>query len=304
MNSDHPAHPPRPLLNRRALLTGGAGIAAAAALATTAGPAAAHPSNTGRFEDKVVAITGATSGIGRAAALAFAAEGAKVGFCGRREDLGAQLEQEIRDAGGEAGFIPADVRDEDDVARFVEEVVNRYGGMHIALNNAGIQYRLPITEMSADEWDDTFATNTRGVFLSIKYQAPRIQASGGGVILVTGSANEFATRPALSAYAASKSAVTNLVRTAAIELGPDIRVISLAPGTTDTAIVDAWKPEELSDEDWEAYKAGPLGDNVDGLGRIAQPEEMATAALALASNDMSFQTGVTVLVDGGMAAGL
>ncbi|MFD0560543.1 NAD(P)-dependent dehydrogenase (short-subunit alcohol dehydrogenase family) [Stackebrandtia endophytica] len=304
MHAESRATPTRSLINRRALLTGGAGIAAAATLAATANPAAAHQPASGRFTDKVVAITGATSGIGRAAALAFAAEGAKVAFCGRREDLGGQVEREIRKAGGDAKFIRADVRDETDIARFIEAVVDRYGALHIALNNAGIQYRLPITQMSADEWDDTFATNARGVFLCIKHQAPHIQAAGGGVIMVTGSANEFATRPALSAYAASKGAVTNLVRTAAIELGPDIRVISLAPGTTDTALVDAWKPEDVSDEEWEAYKAGPLGANVDGLGRIAQPEEMATAALALASNDLSFQTGVTVLVDGGMVAGL
>jgi NAD(P)-dependent dehydrogenase (short-subunit alcohol dehydrogenase family) len=293
-------------VGRRSLLTGAAGIAGMTGFAQAA--SAAPASATRRYEGKVVLVTGATSGIGREAAIAFAGEGAKVGFCGRREALGREVEREIKRKGGEATYIRADVRDPGQIKTFVDRVAQKYGGLHVALNNAGIQHRKRIADMSLAEWEDTMATNARAVFLGIKHQAPHIARSGGGVILVTGSANEFATREYISAYAASKGAISGLVRTAAIEYGSTsrIRVVALSPGTTNTAMVDAWRPilaPGVSDEQWEQAKAGPQP-GIDGLKRMAQPKEMATAALALASDDMSFLTGVSVLVDGGMLAGI
>lgn len=297
-------------LGRRSVLAGA--LASAAGIAVTAVPANATPSAAAvarRYEGKVVLITGATSGIGRASAVAFAREGAKVGFCGRREQLGRQVEREIRQAGGEATYIKADVRDARQVKTFVDRVAQKYGGLHVAMNNAGVQHLKPLHDMDVEDWDDTQATNTRGVFLCIKHEAPYIRDSGGGVILVTGSANEFATRPMIGAYAASKGGVTGLVRAAAIEYGAapwNIRVVALSPGTTNTPMVDAWRPvlaPDANDEEWEALKAGPQA-GIDGLKRMAQPTEMATAALALASSDMSFLTGTSVLIDGGMLAGL
>jgi NAD(P)-dependent dehydrogenase (short-subunit alcohol dehydrogenase family) len=279
-------------VTRRAVLGGGA-AGAAAVLAAPSASAGAK----GRFDGKVVLITGATSGIGRETALAFAAQGARVGFCGRRAELGREVERELR---GRGFYVKADVREPAQVESFVDEVVRRYGKLDIAFNNAGIHLAKPVHETSLAEWEDVQRTNARGVFLAIKHEIPHLLRNGG-VIICTASSQAEHTRPGHAAYTASKRAIQGIVKAAALDYGAKgVRVLSIDPGTTDTRIV---RRPGIPDDQWAKFKQawGPL--NVHGLPRMAEPKEIAGAVLALASPDFSYLTGASVVVDGGLGTG-
>ncbi|HET6704137.1 SDR family oxidoreductase [Amycolatopsis sp.] len=281
-------------MTRRAVLGGGA----AGAAAVLAGPSAsAATAAKGRFDGKVVLITGATSGIGRETALAFAAQGARVGFCGRRAELGREVERELR---GRGFYVQADVREPAQVESFVDAVVRRWGRLDIAFNNAGVTVAKPTHEISVDEWENVQRTNARGVFLAIKYEVPHLFANGG-VIICTASSQAGHTRPGHAAYTASKRAIQGIVAAAALDYGDKgIRVLTIDPGTTDTAFV---RRPGIPDDQWAQFKQawGPL--NVHGLPRMAEPKEIAAAVLALASPDFSYLTGTSVVVDGGLGTG-
>ncbi len=278
-----------------------AGIAGGAALAATGAPPEVRIGDRRRFAGKVVLITGATSGIGCAAARMFAAEGGKVGFCGRREALGQQVAQEIRQAGGEAQYIRADVRNEDDVRNFVDAVVRQYGGIDVCFNNAGITIEQRLHEYTAAQWDDVVNTDLRGVFLSIKYEIPHLIARGGGVIVVTSSSNAVATSPKRSAYTAAKRGLVGLVQSAAQDYYADnIRINALIPGTTDTELVRrAAGMMAAPDAVWETAASAWAKQNIAVARRMAKPEEIAAFALTLASDDFPYMTGAQMVIDGG-----
>jgi NAD(P)-dependent dehydrogenase (short-subunit alcohol dehydrogenase family) len=290
-------------INRRAMLgfTAAALTGAVAACSKATAPSAATAPAKRRFENKVVIITGATSGIGRAAALAFAAEGGKVGFCGRRENLGHEVEQEIRSKGGEAIYIRADVRVEAEVKAFVDQIATRYGRLDVAFNNAGITLEKPLHEYSSQEWDDVVNTNLRGVFLATKYEIPHMLAGGGGNIVVTSSSNAIATTEKRSAYTSSKRGLVGLVQSAALDYAQkSIRVNALIPGTTDTALVRrSAGMENAPDAVWEVTAKQWAKSHVPGLERMATPDEIAAFALVLASDDHPYMTGSQMVIDGG-----
>jgi NAD(P)-dependent dehydrogenase (short-subunit alcohol dehydrogenase family) len=282
----------------------GLGLAGGAMLGTAATPPPpVFVAGRRRFEGKVVLITGATSGIGRAAAIQFAAEGGKVAFCGRREALGRQLEEEIRAAKGEAVYVRADVRVENDIRAFVSRAVAHYGRLDVAFNNAGITLERPMHEYTVAEWDDVINTNLRGAFLSMKYEIPHMLAGGGGSIVVTSSSNAIATTPKRSAYTASKRGLVGLVQSASLDYATrNIRINTLIPGTTDTALVRRVAGMENAPEAVWRLAAAEWAKSHVPLQRLATPEEIAAFALTLASDEHPFMTGAQLVIDGGKTA--
>lgn len=281
------------------------GLAAGVALATPpkSPPIPPLPGRR-RFEGKSIVVTGATSGIGRAAALQFAAEGGKVAFCGRRTELGAEVEREIKAAGGQALYVKADVLEEDEVKAFIARAAEAFGPPTVAFNNAGITVEKPLHEYSTEEWDRVINTNLRGTFLAMKHEIPHMLKAGGGNIVVTSSSNAIATQARRSAYTASKRGLVGLVQAAALDYAQQgIRVNALVPGTTDTPFLrKAAGMENMPDAVWRVGLNQWTKNNVPGIGRLATAEEVAAFALTLASDEHPFMTGAQMVIDGGKTA--
>lgn len=246
------------------------------------------------FSQKVALVTGGTSGIGRATAVAFAAQGAKVVVSGRREPEGIETVSLIQKAGGEGVFVRADVSKEEDHINLVARTVEHFGRLDFAFNNAGIIFdRQPITQTSKESFDQTMAVNVGGVFLAMKHQIPAMLRSGGGAIV--NNASVLGLRPTAnrSSYNASKYAVIGLTKTVALEFAAQgVRINAVCPAIIATDLT----AELLNDEKTHAYLR-----SLHPVGRVGDVEEVAGAVIFLCSPAASFMTGVALPVDGGFA---
>ena len=242
--------------------------------------------------NSVVLITGGLTGIGRAAAVAFAKKGAKVVVAGRRDEVGQALAKELRSLGSEAEFINADVRKEDDVRALVDRTVARFGRLDVAVNNAGAEGQVgPITDQTAESYAATFDTNVLGVILSMKHEVRAMQEQGRGSIVNISSTYGHEGAGGASIYVASKHAVEGLTKSAALELARSgIRINAVAPGPTDTGMLTRFTgtPENKA----SLVTTVPMA-------RLGLAEELANAIVFVASDEASFITGHVLNVDGG-----
>jgi NAD(P)-dependent dehydrogenase (short-subunit alcohol dehydrogenase family) len=246
---------------------------------------------------KVAIVTGASSGIGRATAILFAKEGAKVIVTARRKPELDTLVAEIQEFGGDALAIAGDVKDELLAKKLVDTAQKRFGGLDVAFNNAGSTGETkPAAEMSRDAWEDVLETNLTSSFLGAKYQIPAMLARGGGSLIFTSSFVGYtAGLPGTSAYAAAKAGQIGLVKALAAELGPKgIRVNAVLPGATDT-------PANIANAPGAGPEVLAFVEGLHALKRMAKPEEIARAVLWLATEASSFVTGTACLIDGGVS---
>ena len=242
-----------------------------------------------RLNNKIAIITGAASGIGRATAVRFAQEGAKVIVADINEQGGQETVARVKAAGGEATFVKTDVGNETDIQHMIETAVQTYGGLDVLYNNAYWTLAQYAEATTTENWNRTLDVTLRAVFLGVKYALPHLRARGGGVILNTASVHSVVGLPGYAAYQAAKGGVLSLTRGLALELVKDnIRVVAILPGAIDTPAVRI--SPDISVAELEATIP---------MKRLGKPEEIANTALFLASDEASYITGTGVLVDGG-----
>jgi NAD(P)-dependent dehydrogenase (short-subunit alcohol dehydrogenase family) len=248
------------------------------------------------YANKIVLVTGGTSGIGKATALAFAEAGAKVVLTGRREKEGADVAAEITKTGGTAAFVRADVAKESDVVKVIDFVLSTHGRLDVAFNNAGVEIVGPLAEVTEEQYRRTFDINVWGVLNSMKHEIAAMLKSGGGAIVNTSSVAGHIGIPQASIYVATKHAVEGLTKAVALEFANrGIRVNAVAPGTIDTEMVDRMVGKEGDQRKWLL--------SLHPVGRFGTSEEIAAAVLYLASDAAKFTIGTTLRVDGGWTTG-
>jgi NAD(P)-dependent dehydrogenase (short-subunit alcohol dehydrogenase family) len=251
-----------------------------------------------KLTGRVAIVTGAASGIGRASAIAFAREGAKVVVVDKNNEGGEGTVSAIAADGHEAYFARVDVSKEADLKRMIEDTVARWERIDILFNNAGVLLVRPIEEMTEEEWDRVMSINVKAAFFAIKHVAPHMRRGGGGAILNTGSIASLTGQVGTPAYSASKGAIALLTKSLALDLGRDkIRVNCICPGITNTPMLREHLGQGSEGEARIRARLSrvPLGD-------ILTPEDVARAALYLVSDDSAGITGVLHLVDGGLLA--
>jgi len=249
--------------------------------------------NNNTFTGKVALVTGGTSGIGKATAIAFARAGAKVVLAGRREKEGGQVVAEIKKLGDEAAFVRADVAKDADVQAMVKFAVDKFGKLDIAFNNAGVEWKGPLDQATEAEYRRVFDINVWGVLNSMRHEIPIMLENGGGAIVNNSSVVGHVGLPELSIYVGSKHAVEGLTKSVALEFAKqNIRINSVAPGPIATEMWDRVVGEEMSKQ---IISIVPTA-------RVGASEEIAAAVLYLASDAAKFTTGTSLVVDGGLIA--
>ena len=244
------------------------------------------------FDGKVALVTGGSSGIGKATALAFARAGANVVIASRRVTEGEQIVHEICERGGNAIFVKTDVSKASEVEGLMNQTIEFYGRLDYACNNAGTFVMGRLFELSEEEWDRTINANLKGIWLSLKYQIPIMLQQKGGVIVNMASMSAIIGNPGVSIYSASKGGVVALTQSAAIEYAASgIRINAISPGVISTPMVDDIPTRLLKD----IQSKHPIG-------RLGKPEEIANAVVWLCSDKASFVTGHNMVIDGGYTA--
>ncbi|HEY9620657.1 MAG TPA: glucose 1-dehydrogenase [Crinalium sp.] len=243
----------------------------------------------GRMDGKVVIVTGGSSGIGRATAIAFAREGAKVVIAARRVNEGEETVKQIMDAGGEASFVQTDVTQANEVQALVDRTLEQYGRLDAAFNNAGSGKGVRLVDLTEEEWEQEIAVNLKSVWLCLKYQIPAMLRSGKGAIVNMGSQGAILGVPNYTAYGAAKGGAVALTRAAAAEYAAEgIRINAISPGAVETEL-------------WANAPAGMIEQVAAGIPmqRVGQPQDIAETVVWLCSDAAGFITGQNIAIDGG-----